>query len=360
MTGVSRGPAWAALCCLVSILTRGVQATELRKTEVEANEPLVIVVHGIGGGNRPDGWSNDVAKRWMVGRLQEVTFRYPGRSDGAGLSITDFAREAGDWTLAVQEQIKEAVRTNPGRPVVIVSHSWGSVVTKIALSGGSGGGKSPALAERGYQIDPIDLGGVKIEEWVTIGSPLGRAIIPNVEVPDGCPKLVKHWTNIYDEADPVSAPSHNLAGAENTKVSGSGHSYDPTGVSAHTGIWVNRVVIKHMSDLCARPFPASAKTARPGGEPKGLLEYRQLYEAYLPVFYSEALYVELRANATDIGKKQYRCAYGAFNKVPDGPRKGEIYESAHFDRFFTLEQLGALIQPMKDYLKNPPKPKAKP
>ena len=129
MAGVSRWPAWAAVCCLVTILPRGARATELRKTEVEAGQPLVIVVHGIGGGNRPDGWSNDVAKRWMVGRLQEVTFRYPGRSDGAGLSVTDFAREAGDWTLDVQQQIKEAVRANPGRPVVIVSHSWGSVVT---------------------------------------------------------------------------------------------------------------------------------------------------------------------------------------------------------------------------------------
>jgi hypothetical protein len=349
----------------VSILTRGVQATELRKTEVEAKEPLVIVVHGIGGGNRPDGWSNDVAKRWRVGRLQEVTFRYPGRSDDASISVMDFARKSGDWTLEVQRQIKEAVRANPGRPVVIVSHSWGSVVTKMALCGGSGGG---------IPIDPIDLGGVKIEEWVTIGSPLGRAnntkIFPSleqlgVEVRDGCPspKLVKHWANIYDEADPVSVPSHNLAGAENIPVSGSGYWIDPTGMSAHTGIWVNRLVIKHMSDLCDRLTGGSAKTGGQGGEPKGLLEYRQLYEAYLPVFHSEALYVELRANAADIGKKQgkeqYRCAYGAFSKIPDGPRKGEIYESARFDRFFTIDELNGLIQPMKDYLKNPPKPKAK-
>jgi hypothetical protein len=354
------------------MLPRGVQATELRKTEVEAKEPLVIVVHGIGGGNRPDGWSNDVAKRWRVGRLQEVTFRYPGRSDDASISVMDFARKSGDWTLEVQRQIKEAVRANPGRPVVIVSHSWGSVVTKMALCGGSGGGTSKELVANTYQINPIDLGGVKIEEWVTIGSPLGRAnnpkIVPSleqlhVEVPDGCPspKLVKHWANIYDEADPVSVPSHNLAGAENIPVSGSGHWYNP--MSAHTGIWVNDVVKKHMSDLRDRLTPASAKTGRPGGEPKGLLEYRQLYEAYLPVFHSEALYVELRANAADIGKKQgkkqYRCAYGAFSKIPDGPRKGEIYESAHFDRFFTIDELNGLIQPMKDYLKNPPKPKPK-
>ncbi len=326
----------------------------------------MIVVHGIGGGNRPDGWSNDVAKRWMVGRLQEVTFRYPGRSDAAGLSLADFAREAGDWTLSVQEQIREAVRANPGRPVVIVSHSWGSVVTKIALAGGSGGGKSPELAKRGYQIDAIDLGGVKVEEWVTIGSPLGRANNPNivpsleqlkVEVPDGCPKLVKHWTNIYDEADPVSIPSHNLAGAENVKVTGSGYKVDPTGGTAHTGIWVNRVVIRHMSDLCARLVRGGPRAAPPGSEPEGLAEYRRLYEAYLPAFYPEALYVELRANAVDIGKKQYRCAYGAFSRIPDGPRKGEIAESAHFDKFLSIEELRGLIPMMKDYLKNPRKAK---
>lgn len=369
MSGTHRWSVRVVAWCAAGLLGWGGQAAELRKTEIEAGEPLVIVVHGIGGGNRPDGWSNDVSKRWMVGRLQEVTFRYPERSDSAGLSLTDFSREAGDWTLSVQKQIQEAVRLNPGRPVVIVSHSWGSVVTKMALAGGMGGGKSNELVKNEYTIQPIDLGGVKIEEWVTIGSPLGRANNDkiafsleqlNVLVPGGAPKQVKHWTNIYDEADPVSLPSHDLAGAENVKVTGSGYKVDPTGLSAHTGIWVNRTVIRTMSDLCARLTLGGPKLAPPGSEPKALLEYRQVYEAYLPVFHAEALYVELRANAVSVGKDQYRCAYGAFNRIPDGPRKGEIVEIARFDRILSLDQLSGMVPSMKAFLKNPPKPRAKP
>ena len=100
--------------------------------------PLVLVVHGIGGGNRPDGWSADHVRKWNIGEVREVTFRQDGRD---GTSDTDFARLAGDWALSVRRQIDQAVAENPGRPVVIVSHSWGSVATSIALNGGSGGGK---------------------------------------------------------------------------------------------------------------------------------------------------------------------------------------------------------------------------
>lgn len=244
----------------------------------DSAEPLVIVVHGVGGGNRPVGWSNDVAKEWNIGDVQEVTFRQEGRDDSFGTSYADFSRNGGDWALSVQKQLKYIIEKNPDRPIVIVSHSWGSVATSMALSGGVGGGKSKALEVGDYNIPPINLGNARIKEWVTIGSPLGRANATNVagnlrqlniQVSDVRPNTVDHWTNIYDVDDPVSAQSHHLTGADNVEVRGSGGksssqglgSVSPVaaivnwvsdaltgGVKAHTGIWTNPAVTQHMRD----------------------------------------------------------------------------------------------------------------
>ncbi len=223
-----------------------------------SNDPLVLVIHGIGGGNREDGWSADISKRWMV-PVKEITFRQAGRED---TSFTDFAKNAGDWARDVQRQIKEAAAANPGRRLIIVSHSWGTVATKMALAGGT---------TQSGEVNPIDLGGLQVEEWVTLGSPLGRAESPDVAgnlrqlgvaLSDGKPPCVKQWTNIYDAADPVSNQSHNLAGAENIAVSGSGHWYDPIGLSAHSGIWANSRVARTIQqkfdavgDLPPLPLP---------------------------------------------------------------------------------------------------------
>jgi len=230
-----------------------------------ANDPLVLVIHGIGGGNREEGWSTGVADRWMV-PVKEITFRQEGREN---TSFTDFAKNAGDWALDVQRQIKEAAAANPGRRLIIVSHSWGTVATKLALAGGS--------TQSDGNIPPIDLAGLQVEEWVTIGTPLGRAESPDVALnlrqlgvvlSGGKPPVVKHWTNIYDEADPVSFQSHSLAGAENVGVSGSGHWYDPTGLSAHSGLWTNKSVVHTVQQKFDAvgdlpPLPTAAK-ARPG------------------------------------------------------------------------------------------------
>ena len=248
-----------------------------------ANDPLVLVVHGIGGGNREDGWSNEIAARWMV-PVKEITFRQEGREN---TSLTDFARNSGDWALDVQRQIKEAVEANPGRRLIIVSHSWGTVATKIALAGG--------LTSSG-DVSPIDLGGLQVEEWITLGSPLGQTESPDivanllkerVSLRNGKPPVVKRWTNIYDEDDPVSRKSHHLVGAENIGVSGSGHWYDMTGLSAHTGIWTNQRVVRAvlqkfdaLGDML--PLPPTATKARPGTGPDEQ-RYQRLANALIEV-----------------------------------------------------------------------------
>lgn len=225
-----------------------------------SGEPLVVVVHGVGGGNRPIGWSKDVEKEWNIGDVQEVTFRQEGRDDSFATSYMDFSKNGGDWALSVQKQLKNIIDKNPDRPIVIISHSWGSVATSMALSGGVGGGTSKGLEERDYNIPAIDLGKARIKEWVTIGSPLGRANATNVagnlrqlniQVSNNKPNTVDHWTNMYDPEDPVSMQSHNLADAENIEVRGSAGWFMNRitgGVAAHTGIWTNPRVTKHMRD----------------------------------------------------------------------------------------------------------------
>lgn len=223
-----------------------------------AGEPLVVVVHGIGGGDRQQGWSADIQQAWGLERVEEVTFSYEGRDTIS--SIKDFAPQAGDWALQVQKQLARIARKNPGRELVVVSHSWGTVTTKMALMGGMGGGTSQELVGNTYQINPMNPGDIKIKEWITLGSPLGRAdanVAGNlrqlqVEVPAGKPNVVESWLNVYDPNDPVSNQSHNLAGAINKKVEMSGNPDDWSGLSYHTGIWTNPWVTNHIREVVGK------------------------------------------------------------------------------------------------------------
>lgn len=223
--------------------------------------PVVLVIHGVGGGNRPEGWSADVARAWRMGDVREITFRNEAHD---ATSNVDAAYWAGDWAFEVQRQIKAEVAKDPRRPIIIVSHSWGTVATAMALTGGSGGGNSTDLVNRAYQVPPIDLGGARIAEWVTLGSPLGNRTLGrlNVDVPIGRPSVVDHWTNFYDSADPVSSSSHNLDGATNVEVFRSGRWYDPTGISAHLGIWINPAVTKFVQSLESAGMNAAAQTGK--------------------------------------------------------------------------------------------------
>ena len=272
-------------------------------------DPLVLVIHGIGGGNREDGWAKDIGKRWMV-PVNEITFRQEGREN---TSFTDFAKNAGDWAQSVQNQIKQAAEANPGRRIIIVSHSWGTVATKLALAGGT---------TQSGEVSPLDLGGLQIEEWVTLGSPLGRAETPDVAgnlrqlgvaLSDGKPPLVKHWTNMYDEDDPVSNQSNHLAGAENIAVKGSGHWYDPSGLSAHSGIWYNKRValaVQQKFDAVGAlpPLPAPKARAGAGAEEQ---HYQGLANALM----------EVHRRDCEARKAKWNCDYRVEYVVRPAPQQ---------------------------------------
>lgn len=250
--------------------------------QANSGAPLVIVVHGIGGGNRDPGWSRDFARAWGV-EVHEVTFRYKDRDTIT--SYVDFQSQAGDWALSVQNQMKEIVRQNPGRRVMIVAHSWGMVATKMALGGGMGGGSSKQLIAQDNQINAITPAEFEVEELVGIGAPLGEAGVPEIAneflkwrlvVPEGRPSVVKHWMNVFDVADPISSQSHNLPGAENAAVEGSGYWWDKSGITAHMGIWTHPEVSKYIhkqAERISRMGPIERRNQDAGATPTGLVRF---------------------------------------------------------------------------------------
>ena len=335
--------------------------------QANANFPLVIVVHGISGGNRNNGWSREMADAWSV-ETHEVTFRYEGRDEPA--SLTDFAPRAGDWALSVQQQIKDIVRQNPGRRVMIVSHSWGTVVTKMALAGGTGDGFSQQLKEQGYNIDPIPPGTLEVEEWVTLGSPLGEAGTPELgggvlkhrlDVPAGRPGLVKHWTNFYDSNDWVSSKSQNLPGADNQKIESGRNAY-----SAHSRIWTDPKVNKHVFDEALRisnmrrleatrvgdvTAPPSERNGGPlSAEAQIVSEYRfllpQLLQKNKKPWHTR---INIVANAEKQGDK-YHVDYQTYCLIETGPDTGKDHMCSEFETMLDIGGIKAAVADMKRQL----------
>lgn len=354
---------------LLVICSLTIVSAALASFQASGNFPVVIVVHGIGGGNRNYGWSRDIAKSWGV-ETHEVTYRAPGRTTID--SYKDFVPVAGDWALSVQRQVKEIVRQNPGRRVMIVSHSWGTVVTKMALAGGTGGGTSQQLKQQGYNIDPIPPGDFEVEEWVTLGSPLGEAGTPTLgggavqwrlDVPEGRPGLVKHWTNFYDTNDLVSSQSQDLPGAENIPVQSGKNPY-----SAHADIWTDPVVSGHVWNEALRisnlprlaatrvgdvtgPATGRGPARDANGDEKIVSEYRALLPQVLQKNKKPwHTRINIVANADKRGEK-YHVNYQTYCLIESGPDAGKDHMCFEFETMLDLAGIKAAVADMRSQLK---------
>ena len=206
-------------------------------------EPVIVVVHGVG--RKIDGWTDslDLRERWGSQRLIEINFN---QTKGATESLVNFLPETRNWADHVKEGIQAVARKFPGCEIAIVSHSWGSVVSKLVLSGGSTwSGSYPPLMS-------ADLGTCRITHLTTMGSPLchpGALRLFGIVVNAGKPKLLEgKWLNLFNKHDRVTRfgiPAGNEPipdDCENLELDQS---------IGHTGYWLSDQVAKIIREAIA-------------------------------------------------------------------------------------------------------------
>ena len=165
-------------------------------------EPIVVVVHGIGfGETRSLGWSKLMSQSWGLSPLFEVTHNPADIPDSFNWIKT--VRQRFEVILAQSKREK--------RPVIIVSHSWGSVMSKLALNGGRIEDGSHGV----LVVKPMQEQGW-VDQWITLGSPLqidGQYKffrMPTVTYGANKPPQVKRWSNFYDLEDNIGSSSGSL------------------------------------------------------------------------------------------------------------------------------------------------------
>jgi pimeloyl-ACP methyl ester carboxylesterase len=117
-------------------------------------------------------------------------------------------------------------------PVVVVAHSWGTVLALDALR---------SLPQH------------NVAGFVTMGSPIALlSAAPAVP-----PLAVSNWRNLYDTLDPISAPLQPLGLRYNAKdhvvstVSWLERLRPVSGpIRAHTGYWTSKQALQHVQQVC--------------------------------------------------------------------------------------------------------------
>lgn len=117
---------------------------------------------------------------------------------------------------ALRDRLAERILHYRDRRIMLIAHSMGSIVAYDVLR----------LLGREHP-------NLKIDHWITIGSPLG---IPHVKFKIWeeneevrTPTIVQRWTNLADRRDPVATDTH-LAGD---------YAESPTGVKVHDDLVLN-------------------------------------------------------------------------------------------------------------------------
>ncbi|MBW3535806.1 MAG: hypothetical protein KY453_11425 [Gemmatimonadetes bacterium] len=150
------------------------------------------------GAAREEGWARDVgATLAAAGTLMELAAAWLGGYEGAALQalagdllyLGDPRRRCGaEVRLAAALERAERER----RPVILVAHSFGSLVAYHHLRTRDAAATTP------------------IERLVTVGSLLGHPELREILLADdggtGPPPGVGSWVNVHDPSDPLSAP----------------------------------------------------------------------------------------------------------------------------------------------------------
>ena len=121
-------------------------------------------------------------------------------TDDSAMTIRGFAGDLryladDDTRCAAENRVRSALREAKlaHRPVIVISHSLGALVTWGALRG----------ADRDSTLPPI-------EEWITVGSPLGSAELRQLVFGEErerlvLPARVHQWVNVIRDGDPFAA-----------------------------------------------------------------------------------------------------------------------------------------------------------
>jgi hypothetical protein len=178
------------------------QTPQVTQAKVQSVEPIVVVVHGIGfDETRSSGWSKWMSESWGLSPLEEVTHNPAHISDSI------------NWIKPVRRRFEEilAQSKREKRPVIIVSHSWGAVMSKLALNGG----RIEEGAHKFLVVKPMQEQGW-VDLWITLNSPLqinGKYAFwgePTVIYGSNKPPQAKRWSNFYDEKDSIGSASGSL------------------------------------------------------------------------------------------------------------------------------------------------------
>lgn len=155
--------------------------------------------------SRREGWARDLATTLSTaGTLMALAAEWMGGPEGAALrALAGDLHYLGDERrrCGAEERLARALEEadREGRPVVLVAHSFGALVSYHHLR------------TRDATVGP------RIERWITIGSPLGHPELRRLLLDDdggGLPPRVGSWVNVYDPRDPFSARLVGLDGAE--------------------------------------------------------------------------------------------------------------------------------------------------
>ena len=278
-------------------------------------KPIVVLVHGLGGGNRLDGWGESMVRAYGLDPAldaEEITFQNPWRDSPTRQSFTDYLWVSGTWAKHVQKRIREIHAKHKGRPIILIAHSWGSVMTKIALDGGQAYseielGKEPDRVT----IPPLDKN-IRIAELVTVGSPIGYGTlvpswISDIVIKTGKPaNLDGQWRNYSYKDDPVALPSWGLDGAENTLLVRHKPWLDgftavipalrqvywlTGGIDEHMDTWFHPLVVEHVKNVFGKHSGKPLPPDRLKVKHTGPLDFMNLVPPYLrvlqPLVYEE-------------------------------------------------------------------------
>jgi hypothetical protein len=236
---------------VVASLDRLVAETALPVGPLPMENPsrpqVLVVVPGIG--RRDEGWTKAhwSSEEWEGKPITvEVNFN---RGAGYLTSFANFSPRASAWADSLKGALIAVARDHPRAGIHIISHSWGTVVAKLVLSGGStwNGDYLP--------ISDLELRDAQAMSLLTMGSPLchprALRLLHVAPMPGKPPMLKGRWVNLYNDGDRIALlglPVGNLPIADEgcTNIP-----LDPG--TGHTGYWGNPQVADLIQSLMHTP-----------------------------------------------------------------------------------------------------------